>query len=203
MTTASYLTFCAAALALAIVPGPTVTVIIGNALRYGARAGLLNVGGTVLAGVVWVVIAALGLTAAIQVMGVWFDILRYAGAAYLIWLGYKLLTSKGDLGVAKAEERSARGFFWQAFIVTLSNPKVLVLYSMIIPPFLSRDGNPTFETLVLGASFVAIASVSDSAYALLAGRAGAWLSRSRIRVIEVASGTCLAAGGLWLALRGR
>ena len=200
----AYLTFCAAAFALAVVPGPTVTVIVANALRYGIRAGLMNVAGTVSAGLIWVAVAALGLTAAIQVMGVWFDLLRYAGAAYLVWLGYKLLTSKGDLLVhGQSTVRSGKGLFWQAFIVTVSNPKVLVLFGMIIPPFLSRTGSPAVETLVLGATFVAIASVTDSAYALLAGRAGEWLSRSRIRSIEIVSGSCLAAGGIWMALRGR
>lgn len=199
----SYVAFCIAALALAAVPGPTVTVIVANSLRHGVKAGLLNVGGTVLAGFVWLTIAALGLTAAIMVMGVWFDILRYAGAAYLIWLGWKLLTSDGTLNAAKAQELTPRGYFWQAFMVTISNPKMLVLYGMMIPPFLSRGGNPTVETFLLGASFIAIASITDSAYALLAGRAGEWLSRSRVRAIEVISGTCLAAGGVWMALRGR
>jgi threonine/homoserine/homoserine lactone efflux protein len=199
----SYAAFCIAALALAAVPGPTVTVIVANSLRFGVRAGLLNVGGTVLAGLVWVSIAALGLTAAILLMGVWFDVLRYAGAAYLVWLGYRLLTSDGMLQAGKAPERSSQGFFWQAFVVTITNPKILVLYGMMIPPFLSRGGNAAVETFMLGGTFVAIASITDSAYALLAGRAGAWLSRSRVRAIEVISGTCLAAGGVWMALRGR
>lgn len=207
MSLESYLAFCAAALALAVVPGPTVTVIIANSLRYGVRAGITNVLGTVSAGLIWVAIAALGLTAAIEVMGVWFDILRYAGAAYLVWLGFKLLASRGDLAqvgsMGQPAPRSGKGLFLQAFTVTMSNPKVLVLFGMIIPPFLSKDGNPAFETMFLGGSFVAIACLSDSAYALLAGRAGAWLSRSRIRAIEVVSGTCLAAGGIWMALRGR
>jgi homoserine/homoserine lactone efflux protein len=172
-------------------------------LRFGVRAGLLNVGGTVLAGLVWVSIATLGLTAAVLIMGVWFDILRYAGAAYLVWLGWKLLTSDGTLNSAKAQELTGHGYFWQAFVVTISNPKMLVLYGMIIPPFLSRGGNPAFETFFLGASFITIATVTDSAYALLAGRAGEWLSRSRVRAIEVISGTCLAVGGIWMALRGR
>jgi homoserine/homoserine lactone efflux protein len=199
----SYIAFCIAAFALAVVPGPTVTVIVANSLRYGVRAGLLNVGGTVLAGLVWLAIAAFGLTAAVLLMGVWFDLLRYAGAAYLVWLGWKLLTSDGTLRAGKAQERSPNGFFWQAFMVTISNPKMLVLYGMMIPPFLSRDGSPTLETLLLGGSFVAIATLTDGAYALLAGQAGEWLSRSRVRSIEIISGTCLAAGGIWMALRGR
>ena len=199
----SYLAFCVAALALAVVPGPTVTVILANSLRYGMRAGLLNVAGTVTAGLVWLTIAALGLTAAIAVMGVWFDVLRYAGAAYLVWLGIKLLRSDGTLASAEAKPMNSHGFFWQAFMVTITNPKVLVLFGMMIPPFLSRGGNPTLETFVLGATFVFIAFLTDSAYAILAGKAGSWLSRSRVRAIEVVSGVLLTAGGVWMALRGR
>lgn len=199
----TYFAFCLAALALAVVPGPTVTVIIANSLRYGTAAGMMNVAGTVLAGCCWLAIAALGLTAAIHLMGVWFDLLRYAGAAYLVWLGFKLLTSKGDLGQGAPAARSQRGFFLQAFVVTISNPKVLVLFGIMIPPFLSKTGDPTVETLILGGSFVAIASVTDASYALLAGKAGAWMSRSRIRVVEVVSGLCLAGAGVWMALKGR
>jgi threonine/homoserine/homoserine lactone efflux protein len=200
----AYLAFCLAALALAAVPGPTVTVVVANSLRFGARAGLLNVAGTVLAGVMWVSIAALGLTAAILVMGVWFDLLRYVGAAYLVWLGYKLLTSKGNL--AQDGEPLARrnhGFFLQGFIVTATNPKALVLFGMLIPPFLTKGGDVGQETLLLGGSFVAIAFLTDTAYALMAGMAGEWLSRSRIRAVEIVSGTFLAVAGIWMALKGR
>lgn len=79
MTLDVWLAFCMASVALAIVPGPTVTVIIANSLRYGARAGLMNVAGTQAGAVIWLAIAALGLQALIAVMGVWFDALRYAG----------------------------------------------------------------------------------------------------------------------------
>jgi threonine/homoserine/homoserine lactone efflux protein len=198
----SFITFCVAAFALAAVPGPTVTVIIANSLRHGTWAGLLNVAGTVVAGLVWLAVAALGLTAAISLLGVWFDLLRYVGALYLVWLGIKLLRSDGTMAVREADGTRQRGFFWQAFFVTITNPKVLVLYGMMIPPFLSRGGNATIETLVLGTSFVAIASLTDSAYALLAGRAGGFLSRSRVRVIEIVAGLLLAAGGVWMGLRG-
>ncbi len=200
----AYIAFCLAALALAAVPGPTVTVVIANALRFGAWAGMLNVAGTVMAGLMWLAIAAMGLTAALHVMGVWFDLLRYAGAAYLVWLGYKLLTAKGNLAEAgKAVARNGHGFFWQGFIVTATNPKVLVLFGMLIPPFLSKTGNASTETLMLGGSFVTIAFLTDTAYALLAGKAGGWLSRPRVRAVEIASGTFLAAAGLWMALKGR
>ncbi len=203
MTLEGWLTFCLASLALAVVPGPTVTVIIANSLRYGARAGLMNVAGTQAGVAVWLGIAALGLNALLALMGVWFDVLRYAGAAYLIWLGIKLLRSNGDLAVAVERARPNGSFFLQGFVVILSNPKMLVLFGALIPPFLSKTGNATHETLILGLTFSVIAAASDAAYALAAGKAGNWLSRSRIRVIEVVSGLLLTAGGAWMALRGR
>jgi threonine/homoserine/homoserine lactone efflux protein len=203
MTLETYLAFCLAAAALAFVPGPTVTVIIANSLRHGTSAGLMNVLGTQTGFLIWLAIAALGLGAAIEVMGVWFDVLRYAGAAYLVWLAIRLFRSKGDLAVAVDRARPNGSFFLQGFIVIISNPKMLVLFGAMIPPFITPDGDPMRQILLLGGTFMAIALAGDTAYALLAGRAGAWLSRSRIRALEIASGCFLMAGGLWMALRGR
>ncbi|HRX36654.1 MAG TPA: LysE family translocator [Aestuariivirga sp.] len=203
MTSESIVAFSLAAAALALVPGPTVTVIIANSLRYGARAGLMNVLGTQAGFVIWLVIAALGLGAAVQLMGVWFDVLRYAGAAYLVWLGIRMFRAKGDLAVAMDRARPHGSFFLQGFVVIISNPKMLVLFGAMIPPFLSPQGSAFGQIMVLGAIFMAIAAVGDTAYAVLAGRAGAFLSRTRIRALEVASGCFLAGGGIWMALRGR
>ncbi|HQY72095.1 MAG TPA: LysE family translocator [Aestuariivirga sp.] len=203
MSYESFFAFCVAAAALALVPGPTVTVIIANSLRYGSRAGLLNVAGTQAGFVIWLGIAAMGLGAAIKLMGTWFDVLRWAGAAYLVWLGIKMLLSKGDLAVAVDRARPHGSFFLQGFVVIISNPKMLVLFGAMIPPFLSKDGNMMQQTLLLGLTFMVIAAVGDTLYALMAGKAGQWLSRSRIRAIEIVSGVCLTAGGVWMALRGR
>ena len=199
----SYLAYCAACIALALVPGPTVTVIIANSLRYGTRAGLLNVAGTQVGFVVWLFVAALGLGAAIQVMGVWFDVLRYCGAAYLVWMAVKLFRSKGDLAIATDRARPNGSFFLQGLIVILSNPKMLVLFGAIIPPFMAPGGNGFQQIVFLGATFMVIAALGDTAYALGAGKAGAFLSHSRIRALEIVSGCFLLGGGVWMALRGR
>lgn len=199
----SYLAFVVASIALALVPGPTVTVIIANSLRYGSRAGLANVIGTQAGFLIWLGIAVLGLGAAIALMGVWFDALRWLGALYLVWLGIKLFRSKGDLAVAVDRARPRGSFFLQGFVVIISNPKMLVLFGAIIPPFISKDGNVMMETLILGLTFMVIAMVGDTCYAIAAGKAGAWLSKSRIRALEIVSGVCLVGGGLWMALRGR
>jgi len=203
MTLENWIAFAAAATALAIVPGPTVTVIIANSLRYGSRAGLLNVLGTQAGVAIWLAIAALGLGAAIQVMGVWFDVLRYAGAAYLVYLGVKLLIAKGRLSAATAMDRGKGNFFFQGFIVIMSNPKMLVLFGALIPPFIVPGEDPTRQLLTLGLTFAAIALVGDTLYALAAGQAGRWLNQSRVRAIEIVSGLCLALGGVWLALKSR
>lgn len=202
MTLDLWVAFCAASVALAIVPGPTVTVIIANALRHGTRAGLMNVAGTQAGAVIWLAIAAFGLQTLIAVMGVWFDALRYLGAAYLIWLGIGLLRSRGDLAQAGDRVRPRGSFFLQGFVVILSNPKMLVLFGALMPPFLSQGGNAGQETLILSVTFAVIAAVTDSLYALAAGRAGVWMTRSRIRGVEIISGLFLTLGGAWMALRG-
>ena len=203
MTIESFIAFCLAAAALALVPGPTVTVIIANSLRFGARAGLLNVAGTQAGFVIWLAVAALGLGATIQVMGLWFEVLRYAGAAYLVWLGIKMFRAKGDLAVAADRARPHGSFFLQGFIVIISNPKMLVLFGAMIPPFVTPGPDAMQQILLLGVTFMTIAAAGDTAYALLAGRAGRWLSRSRLRGLEIVSGCFLIGGGLWMALRGR
>jgi threonine/homoserine/homoserine lactone efflux protein len=202
MTLEAYIAFCLAAVAIVIVPGPTVTVVIANSLKYGQRAGLLNVAGTQAGLVVWMAIAILGLASAITLMGVWFDVIRIAGAGYLIWLGIKLLRSKGEI-LSAAASAPKGGFFLQGFVVILSNPKVLLVFGALIPQFISPQGDYMNQLLLLGVSFMVIATVFDSLYAFAAGNAGSWLSKSRVRFVEVSSGLCLIGGGLWMALRGR
>jgi hypothetical protein len=118
---------------------------------------LANVLGTQTGVALWLIIAAFGLGAAVQAMGVWFDLLRWAGAAYLVWLGIKLLRSDGNFAMAESTLRPDRSFFLQGFIVILSNPKMVVLFGALIPPFLSRDGDPMRDTLRLGLTFAVIA----------------------------------------------
>ena len=202
MEHASFFAFVLAATALAIVPGPTVTVIIANSLKHGTRAGLLNVLGTQIGVVIWLGVAALGLGAAIKLMGAWFDLVRYIGAAYLIWLGIKMYRSKGDLALATERARPGGSFLLQGLIVILSNPKMLVLFGALIPPFIPQGSDVMWSTLQLGLTFAGIALVGDSFYAVLAGKAGNWLSRKRIRILEIVSGSCLIGGAAWMVAKG-
>lgn len=197
---AAYVLACAA---VAIVPGPSVTVIIANSLRHGTRAGLLNVAGTQAGLAVMLLILAAGLQFIVESLAHVFDIIRWLGAAYLIWLGIKLLQSDGTMGKVADVPRAHGSFFWQGFVVVLSNPKALFFFGALIPQFLTPGGNALAQTVLLGATFIAVATPLDSSYALLAGGAGKWLSRTRVRALEVGSGLCLIGGGLWLALARR
>jgi threonine/homoserine/homoserine lactone efflux protein len=196
-----YLAFVAACIALALLPGPVVTLVIGNGLRYGTRAALTNIAG-VQAGLAIVIgIVAVGLTSLMATMGYWFDWVRFAGAAYLVWLGVRLIRFPAAGVKVEAPPPPPRGgFFLQGFVVLLSNPKVLVFFGAFIPQFmdLSRDHVP--QVALLGVTFMVIAGMTDAVYALLAGRARLFFSARRTRLLSRVSGGFMIGGGIWLAL---
>jgi homoserine/homoserine lactone efflux protein len=194
-----YLAYVIACLVLTIVPGPTVTLIVANSLRYGTRAGLINVAGTQLGLAILMSVLIVGLSSIIETMGWWFDWLRFAGAAYLLWLGWKLLRSKGDFDASRAEVPRG-GFFLQGLLVVLSNPKALFFFGAFIPQFVDPHGDYVGQVILLSVTAMASAALSDGAYAVLIGRAGSWLSQQRIRLVSRLSGAFLIGGGIWLAL---
>ena len=195
-----YLAYILTCAVIAMVPGPTVTVIIANSLRHGARAGLLNVAGTQAGLAVMMLVLVVGLSSVIAAMGWLFEWLRWAGAAYLVWLGYKLLRSPDILQDTQGKPAPRGGFFLQGFLVLMANPKALLWFGAFIPQFVDPNGNYVGQIVLLSLTAMAVALVSDGAYAVLTGRAGALLSRSRVRLVSRLSGAFLIGGGIWLAL---
>jgi homoserine/homoserine lactone efflux protein len=199
-----YGAYLAACFLIVIVPGPSVTVIISNSLRHGTRAGLLNVAGTQLGIAIFITLVGFGLTSAIAALGHWFWWLRLAGAAYLIWIGIKMLRANVDPLDGAAPRAPRGGFFAQGLLVALSNPKLLLFFGAFFPQFLDPARNTSLQIALMGVTALIVAAISDSTYAVLCGRAGRALSRRRIRLLSRASGGLLVGGGLWLALsRGR
>jgi homoserine/homoserine lactone efflux protein len=194
-----YLAYLIACTLVAIVPGPTVTLIVANSLTHGTRASLLNVAGTQLALALMIGVLVVGLASIIETMGWWFDWLRLAGAAYQVWLGWRLLRSSGTLGEPGRVPAPRGGFFLQGFLVMLSNPKVLLFFGAFIPQFVDPRGDHVWQIALLGVTAMAVAMISDGAYAVLTGRAGRLLARRHVRRLSQASGLCLIGGGLWLA----
>lgn len=189
---------------LAIVPGPTVTVIVANALARGTGAGLAIVAGTQAGFLVMTLVVALGMQALVAFMGWAFDWIKLIGAAYLVWLGWKMWRSNGELGEARAERTKSRlAMAVEGFLVILSNPKALIFLGAFLPQFVDVT-QPTFpQVMVLGLFFMLVAGSTDAIYAIVAGRARGLLSAARVRVISRVSGLILMAGGVWLALQKR
>lgn len=200
-----YLTFLVACIAIIIIPGPTVTVIIANSLRSGARAGLANVAGTQLGLALTMLVLALGLPVVIAIVGEAFIWLKLVGAGYLVWLGIGLWRNKDSFsGIESASEKTTfKRMFLQGFFVILTNPKSLLFFGVFIPQFIDPDQNAVWQTLIFGGTFMVVATVLDGTYALLAGGAGRMLTKTRIRLLERVSGTLLISGGIWLALQKR
>ena len=196
-----YFAFVAACIALALLPGPVVTLMIANGLRYGTRAALTNILG-VQAGLAIVIgIVAIGLTSLMATMGYWFDWVRFAGAAYLVWLGIKLLRSPVEgVSVDTPPPPPRGGFFLQGFVVLLSNPKVMVFFGAFIPQFVDMSKDHVSQVALLGVTFMITGAITDSIYALLAGRARRFFSERRTRALSRVSGGFMIGGGIWLAL---
>jgi threonine/homoserine/homoserine lactone efflux protein len=193
------LSYVLACFVIIIVPGPTVTVTIANSMKYGTRAGLLNVVGTQLGLMTMIAVLALGLSAIVAGMGDIFDILRLLGAAYLIWLGVKLWRSDGRLGGVDAASRKPRSFTLQGFLVIWSNPKALFFFGAFIPQFIDPAGSYPLQIALMGLTAMFFGALSDSTYALAAARAGRALSTKRFRLLTRIGGGFLVGGGLWLA----
>jgi len=196
-----YLAYVAACIALALLPGPNVTLVIANGLRYGTRAALINIVGAQVGLAIVIGIVGVGLTSLIATMGYWFDWVRLAGAAYLIWIGVNLVLKPAAISAPDAPLAPPRGgFFLQGMLVLLSNPKALLFFGAFIPQFVDLKGDQLSQVAVLGITFMVFASVTDALYALLAGRARALLSERRTRLLSRVSGGFMIGGGLWLAL---
>jgi len=196
-----YLAFVAACIALALLPGPVVTLVIANGLRHGTRAALTNLAGVQLGLAIMIGVVAVGLTSLMATMGYWFNWVRFAGAAYLVWLGIKLIRFPVEGVNADGPPAPPRGwFFLQGFVVLLSNPKVLVFFGAFIPQFMDMNRDHASQVALLGITFMVIAGMTDAIYALAAGRARTFFAARRTRLLSRISGGFMIGGGIWLAL---
>lgn len=202
MSVELYTAYLIGCFAVAIVPGPTATLIIANGLRHGTRAGLLNVAGTQLGLAAMIAIVGIGLASAIEMMGHWLVWLRLVGAAYLIWLGWRMVRASPAPEDAARVSAARGGFFKQGCLVALSNPKALFFFGAFLPQFVDPARGYALQIVVLGATAMICAAIGDGAYAVLSGHARRALSRRHLRALSCAGGGFLIGGGLWLAFSG-
>jgi threonine/homoserine/homoserine lactone efflux protein len=162
--------FIGATLALLLVPGPAVLYITARSANQGRLAGLVSVLAIETANFLQAVAAALGLSAILLSSALAFDVVKYLGAAYLIYLGIRKLFSS-DTGTENedVQRESLSRIYWQGFFVNILNPKTALFFFAFLPQFVSPErGSVTAQTLFLGAIFVGFALITDSMYALLA-----------------------------------
>jgi len=196
--------FLLAALILLLTPGPAVLYIVARSLDQGRLAGFVSVLSIEVGNFVHVLAATLGLSAILMSSALAFSIVKYLGAAYLIYLGLRrLLTREAAHQPTALQHQRLRRIFRQGVLVAILNPKTALFFFAFLPQFIdSSKGAVALQLLTLGCMFVAMAIVTDGLYALLAGTAGRWLKGTRtfLRVERYVVGSVYIGLGLTAAL---
>ena len=175
------LVFAAAGLALIVVPGPAVLYIVAQSIDRGRLAGVVSALGVAVGGLVHVTAAAVGLSSLLVSSATAFNVVKYAGAGYLIGLGlWTILRRPEDQSVELPRERKLSRRFWQGVVVNVFNPKTALFFFAFLPQFVDPDkGSAALQIGVLGLVFVTLAVLSDCGWALAAGTASERLRGSR------------------------
>ena len=197
--------FIAAALALLIMPGPAVLYIVARSIDQGSRAGLISTLGISVGALFHIGAAALGVSAILAASATAFSMMKYLGAAYLIYLGMRRLMAKDEIQPGVTKLRSLKQVFLQGIWVNVLNPKTALFFFAFLPQFVDASrGQVAGQIVLLGAMFVALGMLSDGLYALLAGRLGHLLKGSLafLRVQRYLTGGIYIALGLTTALSG-
>ena len=177
---AAFLTFLVAALALNIAPGPDMLYVIGRSVGQGRKAGIVSSLGVFVGCWVHILAAAFGIAALLRSSPLAFNAVRYAGAAYLIYLGIKMLAQKTDLSSQQLKAERLGVIFRQGAITNMLNPKVAIFFLAFLPQFVdARRGNVVLQILLLGLIFNVGGTLVNLAVAYAGGTLGELLRRSQ------------------------
>lgn len=205
MTLTTLLAFALASAAILAIPGPAVVFIVTRSIEHGRRAGIVSMLGVQAGGLVHILAAAAGVSAILASSTAAFNVVKYAGAAYLVVLGIQRIRHAGaPLPAPDLAVEHHRRLFRQGFVVNVLNPKVTVFFLAFLPQFVDRDHAAAPQMLLLGGIYATIAICSDGAYAMLAGTIGDRL-RADVRMrtrMERGSGVVYLGLGAIAALAG-
>ncbi|HET9965465.1 MAG TPA: LysE family translocator [Rubrobacter sp.] len=179
----TYALFVAAALALVLVPGPAVIYVVARSVEGGRLTGLVSVLGVELGTLLHVVFAAAGLSAIVVSSAAAFSVVKWLGAAYLVWLGFRQILGRDsgneELPLSGGGENRL-GVFSQSVLVQVLNPKVALFFLAFLPQFVDPSrGAAWTQVVVLGATLAILGLFTDGLYALLGGTAGEWIRKQR------------------------
>jgi threonine/homoserine/homoserine lactone efflux protein len=198
----TYALFVAAALALLLVPGPAVIYIVARSVEGGRLTGLVSVLGVELGTLLHVVFAAAGLSAIVVSSAAAFSVVKWLGAAYLIWLGLKSILGRdgGDEETPSGGEENRFRVFSQSVLVQVLNPKVALFFLAFLPQFVDPSrGAAWIQVVVLGATLAILGLFTDGLYALLGGTAGEWVRKQSVGAGLRRAGRYVT-GGVYIAL---
>jgi len=173
--------FAVASLALLVVPGPSVLYIVTRSMDQGRAAGLISVLGIHTGSIVHVAAAALGVSAILASSAFSFAIVKYAGAAYLVWLGIRAIRDRGEARPdAAVKEHSLARIYAQGVVVNVLNPKTALFFLAFLPQFVDvSKGSIPMQVVILGVTFILLGFVSDGTYALVSARVSRALEARR------------------------
>lgn len=220
MTIELFAAFILASAILALTPGPAMSLIVSNSVSHGTKAGVITVAGNSSGLTLLVVAAILGMSSIMALMADWFDLVRWVGAAYLIWLGASRIyrayraqiaqaahpeqaSSQVQANFPPAPQIAQKRYYWQGLFVSLSNPKVLLFLGAFFPQFVTNTAPLLPQFVLLAIAFLITITLLDLAMAYLAGSVRNWFSARRQNFMEYFSGMILLCGGAWLALARR
>jgi homoserine/homoserine lactone efflux protein len=187
---------------VSLTPGPAVLLIVSQGVTDGFKSSLRGILGIETGNAIFFVLSALGLGAVLAASANLYQVLKWLGACYLVFIGIRMLITKGDSGAATSgparSQRSLR-LFSTALITQLANPKAIVFYSAILPQFVSANRGVVTQFLLLGVVSIAVEVPVLMAYSWLAGRGGRLLPQRLLSLPERVAGVCLIAAGAGLA----
>lgn len=201
-----WLAFVAASAVLLVIPGPTILTVISYSLSHGQRAKVPLVAAVALGDSTALVLSLLGVGALLAASAFWFTVVKWIGGLYLIYLGVRLLRAGATAGaaIATAAETSRWRLFANTYLVTALNPKGIVFFVAFLPQFIQPAAPVAEQLWVLAATFVALATLNATLYAVFAGSARQLLASSRAqRAFHLTGGSLLTAAGIWALLARR
>ncbi|WP_431273816.1 LysE family translocator [Variovorax ureilyticus] len=201
-----WLAFVAASAVLLVIPGPTILTVISYSVAHGRRANVPLVAAVALGDSTALVLSLLGLGALLATSAFWFMVIKWVGGLYLLYLGVKLLRagiSPAELA-APAAPRSRWRLFANTWLVTALNPKGIVFFVAFLPQFINPRADVTHQLWLLAVTFVAMATLNATLYAVFAGSARRLLASPRAqRRFNLTGGSLLSAAGVWALLARR
>jgi threonine/homoserine/homoserine lactone efflux protein len=195
-----WLAFVAASVAMLIIPGPTILTVISYSVAHGRKANIPLVAAVALGDSTALVFSLLGLGALLAVSSFWFTAVKVVGGLYLLYLGFKLLRA-GVTSVsleAPAAPTSRWKLFFNTYLVTALNPKGIVFFVAFLPQFLNPSSAATPQLIVLGVTFVVLATLNATLYAVFAASARKFLATAKAqRRFNLTGGALLSCAGVW------